>query len=720
MQDALRALGENDSLFSEVEIHDPVSSLNQSDGRQPTPERLEVVVLCEPSLGLRNMDALLERGEVPQHSSALCESVLSLMQVLIRQRGQKRSETATAAKLLPRLWLLTRCAVTIEEEQTQEEETATERARLLGLLQAPLWGLGRVFALEAPELWGGLIDLSSPNEDSGHSGSLLTLRVESEAIVTELLSGAGEDQVALRLFATDAQNSHDDHGPVCKRFVARLRSHPAQHSGPQPQTPGARCRSDGVYLITGGLGALGLACARFLVEQGARYLLLSGRHASPSSLSPRQMRVLEELANAGARVRMLSADVADHLAMEHGLQLSMEAFGRDDQNSRPLALRGIIHAAGVAGNPEPLEAISARELGAVLRAKVHGSWVLHELSLKEPKLELFVTFSSIASLWGSRNQGSYAAANAFLDGLAQYRRRVRKSSERLLPALDINWGPWNMGAVQPAEAQAVTPAVNMDQTWQQQEDRTDGGMAGAAARRWLSQSGVESLSVTQGLNAFAQLLDLQREARPPTQVTVARVNWERLCELFELRMPRAFLQYLRPAGARLTTGSSDVALAPAPSFLSSPSAAVGDSTPALKAGSFLRKVQQASAAERPRLLSRLVQEQVAAIMGFSEPGAVAPATGFFELGMDSIMALELKQRLQKILDLSLRPTLAFDWPCAEVLGRHLNALLSSPDTVPPKPSQSPSPETSRLDNLSEEEAEALLLQKIELLSESAP
>ena len=84
------------------------------------------------------------------------------------------------------------------------------------------------------------------------------------------------------------------------------------------------------------------------------------------------------------------------------------------------------------------------------------------------------------------------------------------------------------------------------------------------------------------------------------------------------------------------------------------------------------------------------------------------------------MALELKQRLQGILDLSLRPTLAFDWPCAEVLGRHLNALLSSADTVPSKDTPSPSPATSRLDNLSEEEAEALLLQKIELLSESAP
>ena len=208
----------------------------------------------------------------------------------------------------------------------------------------------------------------------------------------------------------------------------------------------------------------------------------------------------------------------------------------------------------------------------MLRAKVQGSWVLHELSLTEPELELFVTFSSIASLWGSRSQGSYAAANAFLDGLTHYRRHFRISSGRPLPALDINWGPWNMGALEPAEAQAAdaSSAVTMDETGQQPEDQKGAGMAGVAARRWLSQSGVESLSVTQGLNAFALLLDLQRDARPPTQVTVARVNWERLCELFELRTPRAFLQYLRPAGAHTKSDDNDVGLASSPSSLSSP------------------------------------------------------------------------------------------------------------------------------------------------------
>ena len=128
----------------------------------------------------------------------------------------------------------------------------------------------------------------------------------------------------------------------------------------------------------------------------------------------------------------------------------------------------------------------------VLRAKVQGSWVLHQLSLKEPELELFVTFSSIASLWGSRGQGSYAAANAFLDGLAHYRQHFRDSSRRLLPALDINWGPWNMGAVEPPEAQAVTSAVTMDETGQQQEDRQGAGMAGCCSTvafpKWCGKS----------------------------------------------------------------------------------------------------------------------------------------------------------------------------------------------------------------------------------------
>ncbi len=264
-------------------------------------------------------------------------------------------------------------------------------------------GLGPVIALEAPELWGGLIDLPFSDVSMGGTDNLLPLRAQSEAVVTELLCNEGEDQVALRSFPAAGQTSDGGSSPACKRFVARLRS---QHSHaqlfqPQPQARHALCRPEGAYLITGGLGALGLACARFLFERGARCLVLSGRRASLSSLSSRQMRAIEELASAGARVRLLSADVADSAAMERGLRQTLEALGREDcqQQPRRLPLRGIIHAAGVAGTPQPLESISAQELDAVLRPKVKGAWVLHELSLKEPELEFFVTFSSVASLW---------------------------------------------------------------------------------------------------------------------------------------------------------------------------------------------------------------------------------------------------------------------------------------------------------------------------------
>ena len=121
----------------------------------------------------------------------------------------------------------------------EEDETATERAGLFGLLQAPLWGLPGCLLWKRPSSGGGLILLPCAGDASGNPGSLLPLSVESDSIVTELLSGEGEDQVALRFLATNAQNSQGDSDPVCRRFVARLRSHPCSN----PDRSRKRCLS---------------------------------------------------------------------------------------------------------------------------------------------------------------------------------------------------------------------------------------------------------------------------------------------------------------------------------------------------------------------------------------------------------------------------------------------------------------------------------------------
>ena len=195
-----------------------------------------------------------------------------------------------------------------------------------------------------------------------------------------------------------------------KRFVARLV--PAKPKISET----IRVDPEGTYLITGGLGALGLEVAHFLVNQGARHLLLVGRRGAEGK--EETVRKLEE---RGAQVTVLKADVS-----------------RADDVMRVLAaansLRGIIHAAGVT-TQESIAQMGLESLESVLRPKVAGAWLLHQMTeRKEKALDFFVMFSSIASVWGSKGQAHYAAANAFLDALAHYRCSLG------LPALAINWG----------------------------------------------------------------------------------------------------------------------------------------------------------------------------------------------------------------------------------------------------------------------------------------
>ncbi len=232
----------------------------------------------------------------------------------------------------------------------------------------------------------------------------------------------------------------------------------AKHIGKIVITPSelrrVSLREDGTYLITGGLGGLGLLMARWMVERGAKYLTLMGRHA------PRQeaQSQLDGLNRLGATVTVVQADIADTAQVARALSLI--------DRSRPL--RGIIHAAGVLDDGALVNHSVAR-FADVLAPKLQGGWNLHALTQDEP-LDFFVMFSSVASLLGSAGQGNHAAANAFLDMLAHYRRAMG------LPALAINWGAWSeigvaaplveqirrqgLGAISPEEGKQI-----LDRLW---------------------------------------------------------------------------------------------------------------------------------------------------------------------------------------------------------------------------------------------------------------
>ena len=179
--------------------------------------------------------------------------------------------------------------------------------------------------------------------------------------------------------------------------------------------------AEATYLITGGLGGLGRAVATWLVEQGARHLVLMGRSAPSASAQ----QTLDALRKAGAHVVVARGDVAradDVASVIESIRMSMPP------------LRGVVHAAGVLDDGIVAH-LDQRRLRDVMAPKVDGAWNLHALT-RDVDLDFFVLFSSAASVLGSPGQAHYAAANSFLDALAWHRRAEGRS------ALSINWGPW--------------------------------------------------------------------------------------------------------------------------------------------------------------------------------------------------------------------------------------------------------------------------------------
>jgi myxalamid-type polyketide synthase MxaE and MxaD len=463
-----------------------------------------------------------------------CGSVLLLVQELAR----------TESPRLPRLWLI-----------TQGAQAAGEKSTPLSFAQSPLWGLGRVIAQEHPTFWGGLVDLEP--------GTLL--RDAAAHQLWQEISGAdGEDQVAFR---------------QGRRFVGRLvRQRPSAK-----QAPPLRWRLDGSYLISGGLGDLGLLVARWMVEQGARRLILLGRTKLPprsnwssietGSLLSRQVTVIRELESLGACVHLASIDVAD----EREVSDFLDEFRAEDWPP----IRGVVHAAGVLQDGLLVQ-LDAASLNTVLWPKVMGGWLLHRLLQNDP-LDFFILFSSAGSVLGQPGQGNYAAANAFLDALAHHRKAQGQ------PALSINWGAW--------AGEGFANSV---------------GAKRLAAR--LAFLGIGSIAPKQALEILGRLL-----GQNATQTLAVPVNWKQYREFYPAGSASPLLSELareeaevpQPAGRK--SERRDVLLAAEP-------------------------------AERRQLLHSYLSEQVARVLGLT-PSKLDVQQPLSQLGLDSLMAVELKNRI---------------------------------------------------------------------------
>ncbi|MEU8385289.1 SDR family NAD(P)-dependent oxidoreductase, partial [Streptosporangium sp. NPDC048865] len=419
---------------------------------------------------------------------------------------------------------------------------------------------------------------------SENPGRFVLIDVDGQGFSLPGVLASGEPQVAVR------------DGEVWVPRLARVTPGPDLEAG-RAWDP------EGTVLITGGTGGLGALFARHVVaERGVRHLLLTSRRGLDAPGAP-ELRA--ELIAHGVEVTVAACDMADRDAVASLLA------GIDDGHP----LTAVIHTAGVLADGT-IPSLTPERLATVLRPKVDAAWHLHELT-RDLDLAAFVVFSSMAGVMGNAGQGNYAAANAFLDALAQARRAEG------LPGLSVAWGLWA------------------------QETGMTGGL-GAIDLRRMARAGMPALPAEQGLATFELAAASDHAA-----VVAARL---------ELSVLRTF-----PEVPHLMRGLVRSGRRSAVSVL-----ATGDAE-------LLRRLAGLGEADRVRLVVELVRAQAAAVLGHASGEAVQPGREFRELGFDSLTAVELRNRLNAATGLRLPATLVFDYPTPAALARFLVQELLGED-----------------------------------------
>jgi acyl transferase domain-containing protein/acyl-CoA synthetase (AMP-forming)/AMP-acid ligase II/pimeloyl-ACP methyl ester carboxylesterase/acyl carrier protein len=400
--------------------------------RHLTPDRLTQIFNQQPCNGkiskiiyLAGLDAheqtISEIAQITNYQQQHCTNILNLLQTL------------TANSLTAPIWLVTRGNQVVKPAANLAPNA---------IASSCLWGLASAIAIEHAELWGGIVDLDlKPSHD------------EAACLLQAVIQTNQEDRLKLR---------------QDKFYVPRLQA--TANIENIDASKSLKLNSTSSYVITGGLGSLGLKVAQLLADQGAKHLILLGR-SQPSEVARQAIANLER---QGVTVKAVQVDITDYQAIK-------DVF---DANHK-FPIKGVIHAAGVLKDGL-LQNQIWEEFERVIAPKVAGAWNLHQIS-KNLELDFFVLFSSVASLIGSPGQSNYTVANAGLDAIAHYRRSLG------LPALSINWGAW-----------------------------ADKGMAVAQG---FQVKGLNLLEPAAGLEALKQLLPSQA-----TQVGVMDVDWQELSQ----------------------------------------------------------------------------------------------------------------------------------------------------------------------------------------------
>ncbi|BAQ66805.1 type I polyketide synthase [Geminocystis sp. NIES-3709] len=420
------------------------STVNDNISIEPRAFGIEVIIY---GWGLSNQE---EKETINLRDSNYlgCLPVINLLQSLVMTSSQ------------PQLWLLTNQSQWVTHQEKINPQGGS------------LWGLGKVIALEHPEYWGGIIDIEMDNLASSSPILQKILLTKNEIDEESLLTKGGLRRGDEKMLAIRGKNIY------CPRL--RQKQKESLTNNISFQNISCTLRAIGIesstsYLISGGLGALGIQCANWLIRQGAKNLILLSRR-QPSATTRKQ---LEAWQKQGVNLYLPQVDVTNYEELK-------TVFEYIKINLPPL--KGIIHSAGVLADGI-LTTLSVDKLEMVMSPKVLGAWNLHRLSLDLP-IEFFVNFSSVASLLGSAGQGNYSAGNGYLDSFASFRHSLN------LPCLTINWGAFDVGMAE-------------------------------SKQHSLTASGMELINVHEGIGLLGELINY-----PLSQLGVMKINWEKIGKKF--------------------------------------------------------------------------------------------------------------------------------------------------------------------------------------------
>ncbi|MFI4954481.1 MAG: SDR family NAD(P)-dependent oxidoreductase, partial [Gammaproteobacteria bacterium] len=439
------------------------------------------------------------------------------------------------------------------------EQAYSVKEEAINLMQSCMNGLIKTAILEHPELHIKQLDLA-----------------EGAEINREMLVNLPENEQIL-VYRTD------------QLYTQRVTQHLPSS---EIESINVRLDSNASYLITGGLGGIGLELVKYLSEHGAKRIILSARHVSDSTI----ITAINQMRELNIEIATYQSDVSDRVDVTKLLEIAHVA---------DYPLKGIFHLAGVIKDA-PLDEQTNETFSSVFAPKAQGAWNLHEITQeKNIILDYFVMFSSMSSLNGAIGQANYATANSFLDALAVYRQ------QRGLAGLSLNWGPWR-----------------------------EVGMARGLVNQYQSQ-GIIPFKTSEAFVALSYALQ-----QSGTQLGLMHINPKKMSE-------------------QITT---------LPSWLSFILEKTQESL-------LIKQLQNASPEEWETIIKNIIAQETRKVLGLLDAQVLDENKSFFEIGMDSLLALELKNRLQRIVQQPLSNTLVFTYPSLNKLSVYLYEMLEETSRV---------------------------------------